>query len=125
MRFIHRLGYYLGGFALGLIILAFFFSGKKTSCAYFPEARVVKNIKNKPFTLSAKAKSSLATLQLDTTIISALYATADVNFSKSETRREPCGYYIFEGLSPDNKELNMTLYNCDSLVKIEEIIMVN
>lgn len=125
MRFIHRLGYYLGGFAIGLIILAFFFSGKKTSCAYFPEARVVKNIKNKPFTLSAKAKSSLTTLKLDTTIISAFYDTADVNFSKSNTRREPCGYYLFEGVNPDNEKLKMTLYNCDSIVKIEDIYVGN
>ncbi len=47
MRLLHRIGYYLGGFSIGLIILAFFLSGKKTTCAYFPEARVLKNINTK------------------------------------------------------------------------------
>jgi len=44
MKFIHRLGYYLGGFSIGLIFLAFFLSGKRASCDYGPDARVLKNI---------------------------------------------------------------------------------
>ena len=47
MKFIHRLGYYLGGFSIGLILLAFFLQGKKTSCDYGPNARTTKNIANK------------------------------------------------------------------------------
>ena len=29
MKFIHRLGFYLGGFSIGLVFLMFFLSGKK------------------------------------------------------------------------------------------------
>ena len=47
MKFIHRLGYYLGGFSIGLIFLAFFLSGKRASCDYGPDARVLKNIGQK------------------------------------------------------------------------------
>ena len=47
MKFIHRLGYYLGGFSIGLIFLAFFLSGKRASCSYGPDARVLKNISTK------------------------------------------------------------------------------
>ena len=44
MKFIHRLGYFMGGFAVGLVILAVFLNGKRTSCAYFPDARVMRDI---------------------------------------------------------------------------------
>ena len=59
MRLIQRLGYYLGGFSLGLIILAFFLSGKKTSCAYGPNARVLKNINTKKLVYSDLVKDAI------------------------------------------------------------------
>ena len=62
MKFIHRLGYYLGGFSIGLIFLAFFLNGKKVSCDYGPEARVLKNINSKKIVFS----EDLTTFSLDT-----------------------------------------------------------
>ena len=54
MKFIHRLGYYLGGFSIGLIFLAFFLSVKRASCDYGPDARVLKNIGQKKIMFSKK-----------------------------------------------------------------------
>ena len=47
MKIVHRFGFYMGGFSIGLVFLMFFLSGKKTSCAYGPDARVLKNIQTK------------------------------------------------------------------------------
>jgi len=47
VSFIKRLFYYLGGVGLGIIILMFFLSGKKTSCDYGPNARTLKFLKSK------------------------------------------------------------------------------
>ena len=47
MKIVHRFGFYMGGFSIGLGFLIFFLSGKKTSCAYGPDARVLKNIRTK------------------------------------------------------------------------------
>ena len=48
MKFINRLKFFSFGFIIGLILLMFFLSGKKTSCSYFPDARVKKrHIKKK------------------------------------------------------------------------------
>ena len=47
MKLVHRFAYYFGGFTIGIVLLLFFLSGKKTSCAYGPEARTLKNIRNK------------------------------------------------------------------------------
>ncbi len=112
MKLIQRIGYYLGGFSIGLIILAFFLSGKKTSCAYGPEARVLKNINSKPFEYSDAILSAL-----DTTRINELLKTGHVNFSKSTPRQTPCGIYLIEN-ELDNKEIEISVANCDSLVKV-------
>ena len=59
MKLIQRIGYYLGGFAIGLVVLAFFLSGKKTSCSYGPEARVIKNISTKKLAYSKAVNSAI------------------------------------------------------------------
>ena len=65
MKLIQRIGYYLGGFSLGLVILAFFFNGKKTSCSYGPEARVLKNINSKKIIFSEAVNTQIANKTID------------------------------------------------------------
>ena len=117
MKLIQRIGYYLGGFSLGLIILAFFFSKKKTSCSYGPEARVLKNINTKKIVLSDQIQYELTQQNIDTIIIHNVLKNGDINFSESKTRQEPCGLYIIEG-SSENKEVILTVENCDSIATV-------
>lgn len=112
MKLIQRIGYYLGGFSVGLIILAFILSGKKTSCAYGPEARVLKNINSKNFEYS-----NAVLQQMDSIKINELLKTGDVIFSKSNPRQEPCGVYLIEN-TLNKKVVEISVENCDSLVKI-------
>ncbi|MFC4633381.1 DUF4258 domain-containing protein [Dokdonia ponticola] len=121
MRLLHRIGYYLGGFSLGLIILAFFFSGKKTSCAYFPEARVLKNINLKSYTLSRKAQESLTQLQLDTIAVNSVLKNGDIDFNESQPRKEPCGEYAVYGQTSEEQLLKIVLENCEENVLIKEV----
>ncbi|TVZ51645.1 hypothetical protein [Dokdonia sp. Hel_I_53] len=118
MHLLKRIAFYLGGFSIGLILLAFFFSGKKTSCAYFPEARVLKQLRAKPYTMTQDVTSSLTTLQLDTVTINRMLKVGDVDFGESETRREPCGHYVIYGDSPEGTTLKMELENCLEEVQI-------
>ena len=66
MKLIHRFGYYLGGFAMGLVILAFFLSGKKSSCNYFPDARVMQDIRIKERAYSDEAWETISKNNIDT-----------------------------------------------------------
>ncbi|MGC6430724.1 MAG: hypothetical protein ACON5F_06765 [Jejuia sp.] len=116
MKLIQRIGYYLGGFSIGLVILAFFLSGKKTSCAYGPEARVIKNINSKPLQYSENALS-----QMDSISIKTILQNGNVDFSKSTPRKTPCAIYIIEG-DLNNKRIEVSVQNCDSLVKIMSVI---
>jgi hypothetical protein len=56
MKFLYRLGFYFGGFSIGLIFLAFILNGKKTSCNYTPNARVIDNLLQKEIMISEDVK---------------------------------------------------------------------
>jgi hypothetical protein len=122
MKFIHRLGYYLGGFSIGLIILAFFLQGKKTSCDYGPNARTTKNIANKLKSYSSAAELAMNQYQMDTLTVSNLIRFGSVDFSRSDSKSEGCKTYLIDNSYKKN-EYELFVKNCDSLVIIESIIL--
>ena len=121
MKFIHRVGYYLGGFSIGLIILAFFLSGKKTSCAYSPNARTIKSISQKQKLYSEEALSAMRSFEMDTIVVSDMIKYGSVNFSESDTKTEACKTYIIKNSYKD-KDFKLKIKNCDSLATIESIV---
>ena len=122
MKLIQRFGYYLGGFALGLIILAFFLNGKKVSCDYGPEARVLKNINLKPLVYSDNVKVILFSKALDSSVINHILHKGDVNFSASDTRKEPCGIYNVEG-EFDETDYILVIENCETTATLLDLII--
>jgi hypothetical protein len=124
MKLIHRIGYYLGGFSIGLIVLAFFLSGKKTSCDYGPNARTIKNILIKKRAYSDAATTSMTNYSLDTLTVTKLIKSGDVNFSKSETKVEGCKTYLIENTYED-KDLEFRIKNCDSTATVLSIDFLN
>ena len=120
MTLLQRIGYYLGGFSIGLIVLAFFLSGKKTSCDYSPSARVKKNIRIKKLEYSQTASEFMTLNAVDTSSISHLLNKGSVNFSQSNTKLDSCKIYIIEG-NHDEKEIKLSIENCDSIATIKSI----
>lgn len=120
MKLIQRIGYYLGGFSLGLVILAFFLNGKKTSCSYGPESRVIKNITLKHFNYTEEASKVITSKAIDTSDLRKIIKAGNVNFSKSDTRKEPCGIYNIES-SLNNQDVAFLIENCDSIVTVQNI----
>lgn len=120
MKFIHRLGYYLGGFSIGLILLAFFLQGKKTSCDYVPNARTTKNIANKKKHYSGEAQLIMQKHQLDTLTISNIIRYGNVDFSNSDTKSEGCKVYLIENTYKD-QEVILSVENCDSIATVKTI----
>jgi len=120
MKFVHRLGYYLGGFAIGIVLLMFFLNGKDASCDYSPNARTVKNISSKPIIYSEDASTFINNHQLDSTNIINLIKYGSVDFSKSKIKINSCKVYYIEN---SYKERNMELFikNCDSVATLLKI----
>ncbi|MGB6268913.1 MAG: hypothetical protein WBF67_07880 [Olleya sp.] len=127
MKILHRFGYYLGGFAIGLVILAVFLNGRGVSCEYNygPEARVLKNIRTKTLQFTSESEALIASKVIDTASISYLLKEGDVDFSKSEPRKEPCGIYYISGETKDKKNISLYIQNCDSIATLQSIQFLN
>jgi hypothetical protein len=115
MKLLHRIAYYLGGFAIGIIILLFFLGGKRASCDYGPNARTLKNIRNKERFVQEPVLETLREHELDTSSISELLQRGNVLFSESETHLDSCNIYRIEGsLQNSNHILKITVQNCEA-----------
>ncbi|MBP0902454.1 hypothetical protein ACFSKN_02400 [Mariniflexile gromovii] len=117
MTLLQRIGYYLGGFSIGLVILAFFFNGKKTSCSYGPDSRVLKNIRMKKIEYANDIQAQLLSNNLDSVAVNYVLKKGNINFSESNAREKPCGIYLIEG-DYNDKEIALTIQNCDSIATI-------
>ena len=69
MRLRYRFAYYLIGFTMGLFFVTAVFIGKDTRCNYFPNARVLNDLRNKPFQYSDQAEKILSQNWIDSTDI--------------------------------------------------------
>jgi len=102
VSFIKRLFYYLGGVGLGIIILMFFLSGKKTSCDYGPNARTLKFLKSKPLQKSKDAEMDITLHNIDSLDIKAALDVGEINFSSSEISNDLTNIYALE-INLENK----------------------
>ncbi|SRX55835.1 DUF4258 domain-containing protein [Aequorivita sp. CIP111184] len=117
MKLAYRLVYFSGGFIIGIALLFFILSGKKTSCAYGPESRTLKNIKLKQRAFSEESLNVLRENQMDTAAVSALLEDGDVLFSESNTKLDSCNIYVIEGIISE-KKLKITVENCEKTATI-------
>jgi hypothetical protein len=104
------------------MLLLFFLSGKKTSCDYSPDARVLKNIKIKERKFSAEAFSYFEDNKLDTALVSESLENGDVDFSRSNTDKEPCNIYLVTN-QVNSAILELQIENCDSIATIQKAIL--
>jgi len=117
MKFIHRLGYYLGGFAIGLVLLMFFLNGKDASCDYGPNARTVKNITIKKFQYSEDVLETISSNNIDTSSVRQLIKYGSVDFSESDTKSKDCKTYKIENTFKE-REVVLRVKNCSLVATI-------
>lgn len=119
MKLIQRFGYYLGGFSIGIVLLAFFLNGKKVSCDYGPEARVLKNINSKTLVYDDAVLSALKERQLDTINARLVILNGDIIIN-SDSRKKPCGFYRIEGLMSEQL-VSFTIENCENTATVKDV----
>ena len=124
MSLLKRFGYYFGGFAIGLVILAFFLNGKKASCDYGPDARTLKNIRSKTLVYSTEATAYMTSKNIDTTNINFILFKGDINFSKSNSRKKPCGLYFIEA-NVNGNATGILVENCETTATINSVEHLN
>lgn len=121
MKFFQRFAYYFVGLIMGLFFVSMVFSGKDTRCNYFPNARVLNDLRNKPFNYSPKATQILAQPWIDTTDIRNTLQFGDVDFDKSNIAVGKGKKYVIEGKTVKNQEIILTITNYSDKAVLEDI----
>lgn len=122
MKFVHRFAYYLIGLVMGCFFVALVFSGKDTRCNYFPNARVLNNLRTKPFQYSDKAIQTLNEKWVDTADIKKTLTYGDVDFDQSNVPFKKGKLYIIEGKTAKNQQIILKVVNYEKKAVLEEII---
>ncbi len=111
MGFLRRLGWYLVGLSIGIIFLIFFLKKKSdetgTEFCYFPNCRVLKDMRSKPLVFGEELEPKYR----DTVLIQSFLQDGDIDFGESDTKAEPCKIYVIE---KDEKEV--LFENCSDKV---------
>ncbi len=121
MKFFQRFAYYFVGLIMGLFFVSMVFSGKDTRCNYFPNARVLNDLRNKPFNYSSKATQILAEPWIDTTDIRNALQYGDVDFDQSNIAVGKGKKYVIEGKTVKNQEITLTITNYSDKAVLEDI----
>lgn len=119
--FTYRLGYYLFGFLGGSLILFFVLNQKKTRCSYFPNDRVLNNIKSKPFTYSDQATKVLNQKWVDTSDIRKTLTYGDVDFDRSNIKYKKGKLYTIIGKTSHNQAIEIVIENYENKAVLQEI----
>lgn len=122
MRFRYRFAYYLIGFTLGLFFVTAVFMGKDTRCNYFPNARVLNNMRTKPFEFSPKAVAQMKQCQVDSTDIKNSLTYGDVDFDKSNIAVAKGGKkYIIEGRNGQQQTIILEVINYENRAVLAQV----
>jgi hypothetical protein len=122
MKFYHRLAYYLVGFVIGLFFVALVLSGKDTRCNYFPNARVLNDIRNKPFLYDIEASRRLSEDWVDTIDVKNTLTDGDVDFDRSNKPIDGGKLYIVYGKTKKDKEITLEIINYPEKAVLRNII---
>ena len=121
MKFYQRLAYYLSGFAIGMVFLFMILNGKDTSCSYFPNARVLKDIRRKPFQYSDLATQKMNQKWADTADIRKTLTYGDVDFDKSNIKIGGGKLYIITGRNAHNQKITLEVVNFEERALLRDI----
>lgn len=111
---------YGAGFFMGLLIVFFFLGGKKASCNWLPNDRILNLIRKKELTFDPVIHERIREYGIDSMAIIKILQNGDVDFSKSQTKNDPCRFYMIEGIG-DQKDLLIKVDVCDSIATVSEL----
>ena len=117
-----RFALYGFGFAIGIVLVFFFLGGKNASCNWMPNDRMLKIIRSKQINYSDNVINQISNAAIDSLDINLILENGDIDFSKSQTKNNPCRKYLING-NKEQKDMSLTVKICDSLATIENVVL--
>lgn len=125
MKFYQRFAFFLFGLLIGVIFLIYFLGAKAkardvTFC-YFPNCRVLKDIRSKPFHYSDESAVVLAETWIDTIDIKNTLLYGDVDFEKSNIKEGASKLYVIEGKTEKQVPIILEVLNYQNKAVLKNI----
>jgi len=108
------------GFAMGIVIVFFFLGGKRASCNWMPNDRILNIIERKQLLYGDQIEQNLKEAEADSLDIRAILKNGDIDFSKSRVKNEPCRLYWIEGQGKQSSLL-ISVELCDSVATVSSL----
>jgi len=115
-----RFALYGIGFAMGIVIVFFFLGGKRASCNWLPNDRILNIIERKQLFYGDQIEQNLKEAKADSLDIRAILKNGDIDFSKSRVKNEPCRLYWIEGQGKQSSLL-ISVELCDSVATVSSL----
>ena len=110
MVFSKKIKFFSLGLLLGTFFLITFLNGKKLSCNYGPESRVINNLKQKKWIFDDYRRG------LDSLELADFLKSSKVVFTKSQIRRDSCKIYHLKGIN-QFENIIINAENCSKIVR--------
>lgn len=121
-----KLLYFGIGIFLGVLMVKFLFGGRDIQCSYFPNDRVLYDLRGKKERIiTPAAQAQLNAYSLDTSLITDLLYTGKVNFKKSNTEADSCNTYWIDFKQENKPNFSVNFMNCDSSAILIEVVKGN
>jgi hypothetical protein len=119
-EYLRRFGFYLFGFAIGMVALTYIYKKKNYQFDYGANARTLKSIRNKTVVYSPEVSKHLFEKTIDSTILQNILTEGKVDFSQLNRDEKPCKTYLIN--ATDNSGIKLEVIRCDSLATVNKVI---
>ncbi len=115
-----RFALYGIGFVMGIVIVFFFLGGKRASCNWLPNDRILNIIERKELRYGEQIEQNLNEAQADSLDIRSILKNGDIDFSKSRVKNDPCRLYWIQGQGKQSSLL-ISVELCDSTATVNSV----
>jgi hypothetical protein len=118
MTFVRKLATYMLGVGLGCVMVYFIFGDRDLQCNYFPNDRVLYDLRKKELEYSPEVQSKLKAGSVKDSVIFWALERGEVDFERTQKGLEDCKQYF---ILLEEPAYELSVENCDSTAKIMSV----
>jgi hypothetical protein len=117
---LYRFKFFGIGLSIGIALVFFILNGKKSRCSWFPNERILKIIRQKHLVYSDGLQKQINSKKIDSAYIQAILLDGNIDFSKSQTKNNPCRNYHIDYYTKKKTSI-LQVKICDTIATLSEL----
>ncbi len=109
------------GVGMGVLVVMFMFGDRDFGCSYFPNDRVLSDLRKKELVIPSDVQSQMSSARLDTSDIRIMLERGEVDFDKIDRGLDSCKTYWVALKRKQKRSFSAQWQNCDSVATLLEL----